>query len=238
MQSARRTAFATSPQQNNFDAYLRKENAPVGIASQMELDSQAQRQRSLTGVVERAGVKDIERKEKLGVQIDELKFKQDEYDKQKKDKFGDNLLQAGGAVVGAVAGLALAPATGGASVAAITPLMSTMFGAGLGASAGQVLGGFTGDNSEDISAGLGNAIQTFAQISTTKSNRELGSKMGSISKVMSTLPKDQRQSLLFEINTLKQLGDFSPERIDEILQRYGSSNAESNWGDATSGWRE
>jgi len=199
-QSARRTAFATSPNQTNFDTYLRKENVPVGVASQHELDSQAQRQRSLTGVVERAGVKDIERKEKLGVQIDELKFKQDEYNRNKKDKFGDTLLQVGGAVIGgAIGGLP---------------------GASIGASAGQILGGFTGDNSEDIAIGLGSAISTFSQISTTKSNRELGGKMGNISTVMSTLPKDQRQLLLFEINTLRQIGDLSPKRIDEILKRF------------------
>ena len=65
-QSARRTAFASSPKQTNFETVLRRENAPVGVLAQQELESQAVRQQSLTGVVERAGTQDIARKERIG----------------------------------------------------------------------------------------------------------------------------------------------------------------------------
>lgn len=196
-QSARRTAFASSPQQSNFDTLLRKNNVPVGVASQHELSSQAQRQNNLTGVVERAGVRDIERKEAIGARIDEIGLKRDEFKRQQKDKFGDQLLQAGGAVIGGAIGLAVG-----------APLQ----GAQMGASAGQILGGFTGDNSEDITAGLGNAIGTFAQISATKSNKLMGESASQLLGQFNTLNADQRQLIMQQL----QIG--TP--IDKILNQF------------------
>jgi hypothetical protein len=192
MQQARRTAFATMPKQATFEQYASRTGAPVGVVAQQELGSQAVRQKSLTGVVERAGAKDIERKERIGEQIADIEFKRDEFEKQKKDKFGDTLLQVGGAVIGgAIGGLP---------------------GASLGASAGQILGGFTGDNSEDIAIGMGNAIQTFSQISTTKSNKELGEKASILSDKFQYMNRDQRQMILQQL----QMG----VPINSILERF------------------
>ena len=212
MQQARRTAFATAPKQASFDTYLRKENVPVGVASQMELDQQAQRQQAVTGVVERAGAKDVARKEQIKIKLDELEFKKEEYEErekeieeQKKEGLWSTGLQVAGAVAGGIAG-------------SVIPGVGTMAGASLGASAGQILGGFTGDNSEDISAGLGSAIQTFSAISTTNEMKDLGAKSGKVADLMMNLPEGQREALLYEWNTMIATGNY--EGLDDLLKKY------------------
>lgn len=211
-QQARRTAFATMPQQNSFGAYLNRENVPVGVASQMELDKQAQRQKSLTGVVERAGELDVQRKEQISDKIAEIKLKRDEYAKQKKDALTRTLFEAGGAAVGAVAG----------TVAAVGPLA----GSQMGASAGQIIGGIQGDTPEDITAGLGNAIQTFSQISTNKSLKKLGASTGKAAEILSGIEDPaQRQAFLMEFNVLRTTGNY--DGIDDLIGKYQQSGGGS-----------
>lgn len=198
MQNARRTAFATTPDKFGDDRFS---DAPIGVQAQHDLDRAKVSKEITTDVVERAGVRDIERKTDTAGRIDELKFKSDQYEEGKKDKFWDNVLEVGGAVIGGAIGT-------------FTPV-GTLGGAQLGASAGQLLGGFTGDNSEDIGAGLASGIQTFTQISSDKKMIELGNMGGEAYKILSGLGETEGSEFIFQWKNAKTI---EQKRI--LLDKY------------------
>ena len=194
-QVARRAAFATAPRKDEFGSLLRRENIPIGVASQVELDKQRISSETTTGLVERAGMREIERKRAAGDRIAELEFKSDMWEEQeqkrkdqREDQKIDTAWQIGGAVAGGIIG-------------SVVPGAVTMVGAQIGAGLGQVIGGFTGEDYADYNQaidGFGSMIQGFTDISTTASNKKMGQQGKEMFSYYSGLGSDEMEKFILQ----------------------------------------
>ena len=187
-ESARRTAFASMPNQENFKQYATQMGAPVGLVAQQDMNMRQARQQTLTGIVERSGARDIERKQRLSDEIAELEFKKDEYEDQQRDNWLSVGLQGAGAIVGGIAG--------GVWNAGLGTGAGAMAGASLGASLGQMIGGISTNEPVEFSQGMNSAINTVASTTNRLSMRKTAGKLGEINDIMASLDNESDRMAL------------------------------------------
>ena len=210
---------------NQLQSMLQQGNASPGARVSATLRGQQQLQDERSSIFSQALTTMEQRQGQLGDKFAEVSMKEAELHEQQKQEKADkqtNALRTGLQIAGMVAGIALAPATGG---------MSLMASAGLGASLGQMAGGFVGlDKNGNLTAkpeqydtqaimqGASSAIGTYAghlnEKNMAAASTELAGALSDpmISERLSKMPTEQIALISGQLQYMIQTGNYDGMR--------------------------